>query len=131
MDFRTSASNIVLNVNDNGGVVVLPVSDEGWIEKFMDYLKTIEQKSKERSEEAGDDSNKNIIESVLLARECKDGFDAVFGEGAYDAVYGMELVGVEYIIEFIEACIPYIEKRLEKRNSILTKYNPERTGGAF
>ena len=130
MDFRTSASNITLNVNDNGDVVVLKVSDEGWIGRFMDYLKAIEKQSKAHADNAGDDTEKNIYESVALAQECKDGFDAVFGDGAYMAVFGMELVGVEYVVEFIEACMPYVEKRLEKRNSLLSKYSANRSGGA-
>ena len=130
MDFRTSAKNITLNVNDEGGVVVLPVSDEGWIKRFTDYLKMIEEKSKERTERAAGDNEKSIEETYGLAMDCKSGFNALFGEGAYEAVYGTELVGVEYIIEFIEYCVPFIEERMEKRNTMLKKYDASRMGGA-
>lgn len=130
MDFRSSAKNVTLNVNDEGGVVVLKVSDDGWVGRFSEYITRIEKKSKEHAEAAGEDSRKNIEETVKLALDCKEGFDDLFGEGAYQAVFDTNLVGVEYVLEFIEAVMPYIEERMNKRKEMVKKYDPNRTGGA-
>ena len=72
-----------------------------------------------------------VIEHLLeFDEEIKAGFIKLFGDDSYKETFGSDLVGVEYIAEFLEACIPFIEKRLDERKKAYDKYSPSKTGGA-
>ena len=130
--FRSDSAVVKLNVNDDGFCVKLFVGDDGWIKRFLDFLLFVEEKNKEHEKALSgvDDVEKHLAHMLEFDNEIKESFDGLFGENAYAETFGVELAGVEYIIEFLDACIPYVESRVEKRNKAFEKYNSSRTGGA-
>lgn len=130
--FRTGAKSVKLNVNDDGYIIELHVSNDAWLKRFLDFAKNIEEKNKAHANAlAGNDDLDAHIEHVLsFDREIKKEFEDMFGEGSYVEVFDSDLVGPEYIVEFLEACMPYIEKRVNQRTQALEKYSPNKKGGA-
>lgn len=131
MSFRTSAKVVRLNVNDDGYCVELHTSSDVWIKKFLDFARNLDDKNKKHLEalKGVDDVDENIRHILEFDNEIKEEFAVLFGDGAYEETFGSDLVGVEYIVDFIEACMPYIQKRVEERNKAFDKYSPK-TGGA-
>jgi len=132
MDFRTSAKVVRLNVNDDGYCIELHTSSDAWIKRFLDFARNLEKKNeKHKNALTGvDDVDEHIKHLLEFDGEIKEEFVNLFGEGAYEETFGSELVGVEYIVEFIDACMPFIQKRVEDRNKAFEKYSPDKTGGA-
>lgn len=130
MGFRTSARTVRIDVNDDGYIVEVPVSDDGWIKRFLDYAERMNTLNEKHMIAAQEDESKSVMEAVMFAQEVKDGFTELFGHGAYEATFGCDIAGVEYVVEFLNYIMPYIEKRVEDRNKILNKYSPYRIGGA-
>ena len=130
--FRTNAKVIRLNVNDDGYCVELNVSSDVWIKAFLEFSINLEKKSKESVEriKATDDVSEQVDHILEFDEELKKGIETLFGEGSYIEIFGTELVGAEYVAEFLEACMPYVEKRVEQREKAFAKYNPDKKGGA-
>lgn len=130
--FRTNAKVIKLNVNDEGYCVELQVSNDVWIKAFLDFAIDAEKKSKDRLEmiKATDDISEKVSHVVEFDKELKAGIAKLFGEGAYEQIFGADLVGAEYVVEFMDACMPYIEERVEQREKAFSKYSADKTGGA-
>ena len=128
--FRTGAKVVRLNVNDDGYCVELNVSSDLWIKRFLDYANEMYESEKKHTTGIGDDVDAQIAALVALDEDAKAGFKRLFGEESYEEVFGQELVGIEYVIEFLEACIPYVEKRIDHREKAMDKYSPDKTGGA-
>lgn len=132
MDFRTSAKVVRLNVNDDGYCIELHTSSDAWLKRFLDFARTLEEKNNKHMEalKGNDDVDENIRHILEFDGEIKEEFVKLFGDGAYEATFGSELVGIEYIVEFIDACMPFIQKRVDERSKAFDKYNPGKTGGA-
>lgn len=132
MDFRTSAKVVRLNVNDDGYCVELHTSSDVWLKQFLDFARNLDEKNNKHLEALKDnDSVDERIKHILeFDGEIKEEFAKLFGDGAYEATFGSELVGVEYIVEFIEACLPFVQKRVDDRSKAFDKYDPKKTGGA-
>ena len=130
--FRSGVKVVRLNVNDDGYCVELHTSSDAWLKKFLDFARSLEEKNNKHLEalKGNDDVDLSIQHILEFDGEIKEEFTKLFGEGAYEATFGSDLVGVEYIIEFIEACMPYIQKRVDARAKAFDKYNPNKTGGA-
>ena len=129
--FRSNATVVRINVNDDGYCVELPVANDVWIKTFADFLTDAKRKAGERQAAISntDDDMEKIDQLIGFDEDIKAGFGKVFGEDAYKEIFGSDLVGVEYVIEFLEACMPYVEKRVEHRNKAFEKYSPDKTGG--
>ncbi|MBO4543877.1 MAG: hypothetical protein J5725_11945 [Bacteroidales bacterium] len=129
---RVNVEKIELEVNDNGDTIILPVSDERFIQRLYDFSKNVQQKA----EEIGY-IDKNNIEALVdadiaLHEYIKDEFKGLFGDGSYEKVFGEDIVvGAEYVLEFINQCTPFIQNYLEKRNKKLSKYSADRTGSSL
>lgn len=130
--FRTNAKVVRLNVNDDGYCIELQTSNDAWIKRFLDFAKSLEAKNKAHIDalRGTDDIDENIRHLLEFDGEIKEEFAKLFGEGAYEKTFGSDLVGIEYIIEFLDACIPYIQKRIDARSKAFDKYSPNRVGGA-
>lgn len=125
MGFRTSAKTLVIDVNDNGGTVEIPIDNDRWIKDFLDYVNNIEANSKKHLAAVNDGENE-VFHSVVFDEEVRDGFETLFGVGSYEAVFGMELVGFEYVVEFLEYVTGFVDERIKRKNKITEKYNPDR-----
>ena len=130
--FRTSSQVVKINVNDDGYCVELHTSSDVWLKAFMDFLTTATKNAESRQEafDKTDDDMEKINQVIAFDQDVKDGFVALFGEGAYEETFCSELVGAEYVVEFLNACMPYIEKRISTREKALKKYDPAKSGGA-
>lgn len=132
MGFRTSAKVIRLNVNDDGYCVELNVSNDVWLKAFLDFAMDAEEKSKARAEKINetDDISEKINHIVEFDKDLKAGLERLFGEGSYVEIFGSDLVGAEYVVEFLEACMPYVEERIKQREKAFEKYSPDKAGGS-
>ena len=130
--FRTSAKTVRIEVNDNGYCVELNTSSDLWLKSYLDFAQEAQENARKRGEalKGTDDVDAMINSAIGLDEDLKNGFDKLFGEGSYKETFGYDLVGAEYVVEFLEACMPYIEKRVEQRTKALDKYSPNKTGGA-
>lgn len=133
--FRSSFEVINLEVNDDGDIIQLPVSDEKFTQKFYEFSDKVQAKANEFNTEFNRKGISNLekINIDVEFHEClKTEFDLLFGAGSYNKVFGPDmLVGAEYVLEFIEACLPYIEEHTQKRIDKLSKYNSNRTGSSL
>jgi hypothetical protein len=132
--FRSTVKVVELEVNDNGDIIKLPLSDENFIKKFYDFVTNIQAKSKELdAKKVKDLPDTEIIQKDIEFHEyLKEEFIKLFGDGSYEKVFGENvLVSVEYVLEFIEACTPYIEKHTEERLEKFSKYSANRTGSSL
>ena len=129
---RVNVEKVELEVNDNGDIIVLPVSDERFVKRLYDYYQDI-QKKWEETKFIDKDNIKAIIDGDIELHEAiMDGFDSVFGVDAYKKVFGDDIVvGIEYVIDFISQCVPFIEAHAEDRLKRLGKYSADRTGSSF
>ena len=130
--FRTGAKAVKINVNDDGYCVELKTSSDVWLKAFMDFVLGAQKNADERQKalDSTDDDIEKIDQIIAFDEDVKAGFEELFGAGSYIETFGAELVGAEYIIEFLDACMPFIEKRVEQRTKALNKYSPDKTGGA-
>ena len=128
--FRSGAKVVRLNVNDDGYCVELKTSSDVWLKQFLDFAKEAQRSAQKRGEalQNTDDVDAMIDSAIEFDKELKDGFAVLFGSEAYEETFGSDLVGAEYIVEFLEACMPFIEKRVEQRANALDKYAPKRGG---
>lgn len=128
---RVNVDVVTLEVNDNGDTVVLPVSDERFAKRLYDYA----EKSGDRAQELENlngDKKDIIMENIKFHEELKVGFDDLFGAGAYTKVFGEDIVvGAEYIIDFLNQCIPFIETHVKNRAKKLNKYSADRVGSSL
>ena len=132
--FRTSAETINIEVNDAGDIIQLPLSDEAFIKRFYDFTNAIQQKGDELSEEklSGMEDSEKIILDINYHEFLKAEFEKLFGEKSYEKVFGDNvLVSVEYVMEFIEACMPYITQHTQKRIEKFSKYSANRQGSSL
>lgn len=129
---RINVDNVVLEVNDNGETITLPLGDERFTKKLYAYVDAMQQNAKKIEESRSSGSIIDIIDADIgFHQSLRDEFDTVFGKGAYTKVYGEDiLVGVEYILQFIDQIMPYIEKHNNKRVERLSKYSANRVGSS-
>jgi hypothetical protein len=130
---RIVVDNVTLEVNDNGDTIVLPLGDERFIKRVYDYAEKMQNGAEELSKKQSED---DIIGTITADIEYHDmlktEFDSVFGTGAYNKVYGDNIVvGVEYIIQFIGQIMPYVQKHQANRSTKLSKYSANRTGSSL
>lgn len=129
---RVNVEKIELEVNDNGDIITLPVSDERFLKRMYDFADEIKKKAEEI-----EFIDKENIEAIVkcdieLHEKIKSEFDEVFGSDAYSKVFGEDtVIGAEYVFDFIDQVSPFITSYMEKRNKKLSKYNADRTGSSL
>ncbi len=124
-------SSLRINVNDEGGVILIPVEDTQFIADFFDMLDAFSQASESiRRKTAG----KNMEEQVKPVAEEMRGMmtqlDNLFGEGCCQKVFG-NIVPTPYIMaDFFDQMVPILNKYANSRQSkIAEKYSKNRGGG--
>lgn len=129
---RINVDNVVLEVNDNGETITLPLGDERFTKRLYDYVSHMQDEAKSLDEKKDSDDIISIVDANIGFHEkIKTEFNEMFGDRAYEKVYGDDiLVGVEYIIQFIDQITPYIEKHQKNRAEKLTKYSADRVGSS-
>ena len=129
---RVNVEKVELEVNDAGDIIVLPVSDERFLQKLYSFSSKISHKSEEMSYIDKENISALIQGDIELHENIKSGFDELFGEDAYRKVFGDDIVvGAEYVIDFIDQCMPYIQKHIENRDKKFSKYSANRVGSSL
>lgn len=124
---RIAVDNVVLEVNDNGDTITLPLADERFVANVYDYAETLKNGAEGVSE---DSPVQDIMRANIdFHNMAKEKFNDVFGSKSYEKVYGEDIVvGIEYIVQFLEQILPYIESYQNNRISKLSKYSADRVG---
>lgn len=129
---RINVEVVEIEVNDNGDIIKLPVSDELFIKKLSKYSEQITEKSDTLSVIDTNDIIATVNADIEFHEFLKSGFNEVFGERAYEKVFGEDIVvGAEYIFEFLEAVMPYLKRHTENRAKKLSKYSADRVGSSL
>lgn len=130
---RIAVDNVTLEVNDNGDTIVLPLGDERFVQRVYDYANQMQEGAKELDAARNTDDIAYIVgANIDFHTKLKDNFNFVFGERAYEKVFGDDIVvGVDYIVMFLEQIMPYIEKHQKKRTERLSKYSADRVGSSM
>lgn len=129
---RINVDNLTVEVNDNGDTITLPLADERFIQRVYGYVNEIQDGAKELdAAKTSNDLTKLVEADIAFHEKIKASFDSVFGENAYTKVFGEDIVvGIDYIMLFIEQIMPFIEKHQTKRMERLSKYSADRVGSS-
>lgn len=129
---RINVEVVNLEVNDNGDTIVLPVSDERLIQRLYAFIDNISKRANEMQELKDVDIVTVVNKDVSFHEFLHDEFNTLFGENAYEKVFGNDVVvGAEYILEFLDQVVPYITKHSANRSAKLNKYNANRVGSSL
>lgn len=129
---RVNVEKIELEVNDDGDIIVIPVSDERFMQRLYKFAEDISKKSEEVKFIDKNDVSRYVQTDMELHELIKSNFNELFGDKAYEKVFGSDiLVGAEYVFEFLDQCMPFINAYAEKRQQKLNKYNANRTGSTL
>lgn len=130
---RINVDNVVLEVNDAGETITLQLADERFIQRVYEYSNLMADGAKElEAVKKTDDTVAIVSADIKYHQELKDKFNDIFGVRAYEKVFGEDIVvGVDYIMQFIEQIMPYVEKHQEKRIERLSKYSANRVGSSM
>lgn len=129
---RVNVEKVELEVNDNGDIIILPVSDERFIKRLYDFVDEINRKAEEMNFIDKDNVEAIVKCDLELHEKIKSEFDELFGSDAYKKVFGEDVViGAEYVFDFLDQISPFISSYMEKRNKRLSKYNADRTGSSL
>ena len=124
---------VTLEVNEKGETITLPVSDERFTQKLMTFATEAQERAESVKNVSDSTDIMEVVDSNLEFLDyLRTEFDVLFGEGAYEKVYGPDiLIGADYILEFLDQILPYIQKSMEKRATKLNKYNANRVGTSY
>lgn len=129
---RVDVEVVELEVNDKGDTIKLPVSDELFIKKLYNFTAKIAEDAKELENLDKDNILEAVDKDIKFHESLKEQFDVMFGENAYEKVFGEDIVvGVEYVMDFLEQCMPFIQKYISKRETKLNKYSADRVGSSL
>lgn len=124
---RVNSGVKVIEVNDKGETISLPLSDDSFIKGFFDLLNETKDKATALSEQHGD------VEEVLAAivefdKDVRDKIDALMGDDTCAKVFGAVLPSSDQFLDFFAQLKPIVDSHVEKRAANMNKYSPERVG---
>ena len=103
----------VIEVNDAGDTIRLPLSDDSFVKGFYGLLNDIAE---------------TIDDVVKFDEEVRDKTDALIGEDTCKKVFGDVLPSSDMFIELFTKLLPFIEDHTNKRVANMNKYSAERVG---
>lgn len=124
---RVNSGVKVIEVNDAGETISLPLSDDSFIRDFFALLNEIKDKSQAITGKSND-TEAVINDVVLLDEEIRDKTDALIGENTCNKVFGAVLPSIDQFVEFFTLLNPFIEEHSQKRVENMNKYSAERVG---
>lgn len=129
---RVQVDVVKLEVNDNGDTISLPVADSNFIKRLYGFTDSVAEKSKEFDDLDTKDIALFVDKNVEFTTYLHDEFNKLFGDNSYEKVFGADLiVGADYVLDFLEQVLPYIEKYTKARQAKLNKYNANRVGSSL
>lgn len=124
-------SSLRINVNDEGGVILIPVEDTQFIEDFYNLLDAFSQASRNIRSKIAGKNDADIVKPVAEEmRNMMTQLDNLFGEGCCQKVFG-NIVPTPYIMaDFFDQMVPILNKYANDRQTkIAEKYSKNRRGG--
>ena len=119
-----------IEVNDDGDCITIPVGDDSFLRGFYEALDDI-QKAAASVKIDGDDILVAMDTVIDFDRQTSEKVDGLFGEGTCRKVFGDGVLpGLEMILEFFAAVVPYLEEYRKDRAAALGKYSAARRGSS-
>ena len=124
---RVNSGVKVIEVNDKGETISLPLSDDSFIKGFFGLLNETKDKAAAISEKNGD-----VLETldavVEFDKVVRDKIDVLMGENTCEKVFGDVLPSSDQFLDFFAQLRPIVESHVEKRAANMNKYSAERVG---
>nr|DAQ18420.1 MAG TPA: tail assembly chaperone [Caudoviricetes sp.]DAV48296.1 MAG TPA: hypothetical protein [Caudoviricetes sp.] len=124
---RVNSGVKVIEVNDKGETISLPLSDDSFIKGFFGLLNETKDKAAAISEKNGD-----VLETldavVEFDKVVRDKIDVLMGENTCKKVFGDVLPSSDQFLDFFAQLRPIVESHVEKRAANMNKYSAERVG---
>jgi hypothetical protein len=124
---RVNSGVKVIEVNDKGETISLPLSDDSFIKGFFGLLNETKDKAAAISEKNGD-----VLETldavVEFDKDVRDKIDVLMGENTCKKVFGDVLPSSDQFLDFFAQLRPIVESHVEKRAENMNKYSAERVG---
>lgn len=124
---RVNSGVKVIEVNDKGETISLPLSDDSFIKGFFGLLNETKDKAAAISEKNGD-----VLETldavVEFDKVVRDKIDVLMGENTCKKVFGDVLPSSDQFLDFFSQLRPIVESHVEKRAANMNKYSAERVG---
>lgn len=124
---RVNSGVKVIEVNDKGETISLPLSDDSFVKGFFDLLNEIKEKATAISEKKCDVLD-TLDDIVAFDKDVKDKIDALIGENTCAKVFGAVLPSSDQFLDFFAQLTPIIDSHVEKRAANMSKYSAERVG---
>lgn len=122
---------IVIDVNDAGDTIIMPVDDETFIEKFYGLIDKLDEISDEMKSEKvkAEDERSQLRIFIDRTKGIMTEIDGMFGQDCCKKVFG-DIVPSPYLIaDFFEQLKPIAEQHIDERQKkIAKKYNGKRKG---
>ena len=91
---RVNVEVIELEVNDNGDTIKLPVSDEMFMKRLYDFIDRVSEESKKLDNLDLEDIAGTIEKDIQFHEMMKEQFNILFGDLAYEKVFGSDIIEV-------------------------------------
>lgn len=122
---------IVINVNDEGGTITVNVEDQQFLDKFYNYIQSLEDISKFMSskEIKVKPEQEKVQIGIVKTKELMIKLDELFGENCCKKVFGDMIPNFYLIADLFDQLTPIVEKYMtERKKYISSKYSRSRTG---
>lgn len=130
-----------IEVNDNGGYIVLDFSDNSFPDRFFAMVDRVQKLANEAAPEAEKieaqhekGSEGYMRATAALWRKVHEDImaevDKFFGAGTCKKVFGDIVPGVELYDDFFSQLMPYFEEAGKERAQRMSKYSAARMGNA-
>lgn len=116
----------VIEVNDEGEAISLPLSDDRFVRDFYNLANSIKQKSE--SIAAKKDVLEALDETVAVDEQVRDEVDKLIGADTCRKVFGSILPSLDMFTDFFMQLLPIIDAHTKKRVENMNKYSAARTG---
>lgn len=124
---RVNSGVKIIEVNDAGETISLPLSDDSFIQGFFKLLNELKDKADAISAK-GNDVMGAIDAVVEFDKEIRDKTDALIGENTCKKVFGAVLPSSDQFLDFFSQLIPIVDAHAQKRVANMNKYSSERVG---
>jgi hypothetical protein len=115
---RVNSGVKIIEVNDAGETISLPLSDDSFIQGFFKLLNELKDKADAIS--AKDDDVMGAIDAVVeFDKEIRDKTDALIGENTCKKVFGAVLPSSDQFLDFFSQLVPIVDAHAQKRKIVL------------
>lgn len=124
---------IVVNVNDNGDTITIPVEDQQFIDRFYRLIDKLDKISAEMNSDAVKalETRSQVQKLMELTKDLMEDIDEMFGEGCCRKVFGDMIPSPYLLADFFEQLTPVAEQYMDERQKFIAKkYNRNRKGGS-